>query len=197
VIDARPAGADVLVAHSARRLVFLLAACGDGRRLWILETAPGLTAAQGSRGAVGLVVAWSMTDRMLDAGRTVHGLAPSTYEATLATSLTAGYPMGSLLPPAAGSASRPVAADDVHIAYPAQPYQVEIYAPGHSAATALVAAGAVSDRLTGRRDFCRERFPAGRRGRTRETLPTWLPRGGRPVVKLTVRAVSRCRCLLP
>jgi hypothetical protein len=40
VIDARPAGADVLVANCARRLVFVLAACGDGRRLWILETAP-------------------------------------------------------------------------------------------------------------------------------------------------------------
>jgi len=30
---------------------------------------------------------------------------------------------------------------------------------------------------------------------TCETLPTWLPRGGRPASKVTVRAVSRCRCL--
>jgi hypothetical protein len=32
---------------------------------------------------------------------------------------------------------------NVHIAYPAQPYQVEVYAPGPSAATGLVTAGAV------------------------------------------------------
>jgi hypothetical protein len=38
---------------------------------------------------------------------------------------------------------RPKAATNVHIAYPAQPYQVEVYAPGPSAATGLVTAGAV------------------------------------------------------
>ena len=32
-----------------------------------------------------------MTDRMLEHGRTLDGLAPSTYEATLATSLMVGY----------------------------------------------------------------------------------------------------------
>ena len=41
---------------------------------------------------------FAMTDRMLDEGRNVDGLAPSTYEATLSTSLMVGYPMGSLLP---------------------------------------------------------------------------------------------------
>ena len=41
---------------------------------------------------------FAMTDRMLEHGRTLDGLAPSTYEATLATSLMVGYPMGSLLP---------------------------------------------------------------------------------------------------
>jgi len=41
---------------------------------------------------------FAMTDRALDAGRNTHGLAPSTYEATLATSLLTGYPLGSLLP---------------------------------------------------------------------------------------------------
>jgi hypothetical protein len=46
---------------------------------------------------------FAMTDRILDAGRTVHGLAPSTYEATLASSLTVGYPVGSLLPLGIGS----------------------------------------------------------------------------------------------
>ena len=41
---------------------------------------------------------FAMTDRMLEHGRTLDGLAPSTYEATLAASLMVGYPMGSLLP---------------------------------------------------------------------------------------------------
>jgi hypothetical protein len=41
---------------------------------------------------------FAMTDRMLDEGRTLDGLAPSTYEATLSTSLMVGYPLGSLLP---------------------------------------------------------------------------------------------------
>ena len=47
---------------------------------------------------------FAMTDRMLEQGRTLDGLAPSTYEATLATSLLVGYPMGSLLPLGIGAA---------------------------------------------------------------------------------------------
>lgn len=46
---------------------------------------------------------FAMTDRMLEAARTLDGLAPSTYEATLATSLMVGYPMGSLLPLGVGA----------------------------------------------------------------------------------------------
>jgi hypothetical protein len=46
---------------------------------------------------------FAMTDRMLDAGRTVAGLPPSTYEATLSSSLMVGYPMGSLLPLGVGA----------------------------------------------------------------------------------------------
>jgi hypothetical protein len=41
---------------------------------------------------------FAMTDRALEAGRNVDGLAPSTYEATLASSLMVGYPLGTLLP---------------------------------------------------------------------------------------------------
>jgi hypothetical protein len=41
---------------------------------------------------------FAMTDRALEAGRSVDGLAPSTYEATLASSLMVGYPLGTLLP---------------------------------------------------------------------------------------------------
>jgi hypothetical protein len=40
----------------------------------------------------------AMIDRALTHGRSLAGLAPSTYEATLATSLAYGYPLGSLVP---------------------------------------------------------------------------------------------------
>jgi hypothetical protein len=40
----------------------------------------------------------AMTDRMMEHGRSLAGLAPSTYEATLATTLAIGYPTGSLMP---------------------------------------------------------------------------------------------------
>jgi hypothetical protein len=41
---------------------------------------------------------FAMTDRALEHGRTIDGLPPSSYEATLATSLMVGYPLGTLLP---------------------------------------------------------------------------------------------------
>jgi len=44
----------------------------------------------------------AMLDRYLDHGYNVAGLAPSTYERTLTTSLSTGYPMGSLMPLGAG-----------------------------------------------------------------------------------------------
>jgi hypothetical protein len=40
----------------------------------------------------------AMTDRVMQQGRSLAGLAPSTYEATLATTLAIGYPTGSLMP---------------------------------------------------------------------------------------------------
>jgi hypothetical protein len=40
----------------------------------------------------------AMTDRVMEHGRSLVGLAPSTYEATLATTLAIGYPTGSLMP---------------------------------------------------------------------------------------------------
>jgi hypothetical protein len=40
----------------------------------------------------------AMTDRVLEHGRSLAGLAPSTYEATLATTLAIGYPTGSVMP---------------------------------------------------------------------------------------------------
>src|SRR3954471_22089787 len=40
----------------------------------------------------------AMTDRVMDHGRSMAGLAPSTYEATLATTLAIGYPTASLMP---------------------------------------------------------------------------------------------------
>jgi hypothetical protein len=40
----------------------------------------------------------AMTDRVMEHGRSLAGLAPSTYEATMATTLAIGYPTGSLMP---------------------------------------------------------------------------------------------------
>ena len=44
----------------------------------------------------------AMLDRFLGHGYNVSGLAPSTYERTLTTSLSTGYPMGSLMPVGVG-----------------------------------------------------------------------------------------------
>lgn len=66
---------------------------------------------------------FAMTDRMLEHGRTLDGLAPSTYEATLATSLMVGYPMGSLLPLGIGAALV-----DQDVAWVFQPYLAVIAA---------------------------------------------------------------------
>jgi hypothetical protein len=44
----------------------------------------------------------ALADRILDHGRNLAGLPPSTYEATLGVNLAHGYPLGSLLPLAIG-----------------------------------------------------------------------------------------------
>ena len=49
----------------------------------------------------------AMLDRAMQHGYNVAGLAPSTYEATLKTSLALGYPLGSLLPLGVGRALVP------------------------------------------------------------------------------------------
>jgi hypothetical protein len=41
---------------------------------------------------------FAMTDRAMEHARSLAGLAPSTYEATLATTLALGYPTGALMP---------------------------------------------------------------------------------------------------
>jgi hypothetical protein len=41
---------------------------------------------------------FAMTDRVMNHARSLAGLAPSTYEATLATTIKTGYPTGSLMP---------------------------------------------------------------------------------------------------
>src|SRR5581483_9878390 len=46
----------------------------------------------------------AMLDRFMGHGYSLAGLAPSTYQATLATSLAYGYPMGSLVPLGIGHA---------------------------------------------------------------------------------------------
>lgn len=45
----------------------------------------------------------ALTDRIMDAGRSVEGLPPSSYEATLAFNLEKGYPIGAFLPLGVGS----------------------------------------------------------------------------------------------
>jgi hypothetical protein len=47
---------------------------------------------------------FALTDRVLEHGRSLSGLAPSSYEATLAVNLANGYPVGSLLPLGIGNA---------------------------------------------------------------------------------------------
>jgi len=59
----------------------------------------------------------ALTDRVMDHGRSLHGLAPSTYEATLSFNLGDGYPIGAFLP--LGVGSRLVATD---VAWVIQPY---------------------------------------------------------------------------
>src|SRR5262249_55863617 len=60
---------------------------------------------------------FAMLDRVETAGRSLAGLAPSTYEATLATSLAYGYPIGSFAP--LGVAQRLLGTD---VAWLWQPY---------------------------------------------------------------------------
>jgi hypothetical protein len=45
----------------------------------------------------------ALTDHVLEHGRDLHGLAPSSYEATLAVNLAQGYPTGALLPLGVGA----------------------------------------------------------------------------------------------
>jgi hypothetical protein len=59
----------------------------------------------------------TFTDRVMDAGRSLDGLAPSTYEATLAVNIGDGYPVGVFLP--VGIASVLTGQD---VAWTIQPY---------------------------------------------------------------------------
>ncbi|TMK75815.1 MAG: hypothetical protein E6G48_00745 [Actinobacteria bacterium] len=59
----------------------------------------------------------ALTDRVMEHGRSLDGLAPSTYEATLAFNLGSGYPVGVLLP--LGIARELVGQD---VAWVIQPY---------------------------------------------------------------------------
>jgi hypothetical protein len=59
----------------------------------------------------------ALTDHVMESGRSVDGLAPSTYEATLAFNLADGYPIGAFLPLGVGSAL-----SGVDVAWVIQPY---------------------------------------------------------------------------
>ena len=60
---------------------------------------------------------FALTDRVMEHGRSLEGLAPSSYEATLAFNLADGYPVGAFLPLGVG---RAVVGQDV--AWVFQPY---------------------------------------------------------------------------
>ena len=59
----------------------------------------------------------ALTDRVMEHGRSLDGLAPSTYEATLSFNLGAGYPVGAFVPLGVGAA---LVGEDV--AWVIQPY---------------------------------------------------------------------------
>src|SRR5207253_2305474 len=46
----------------------------------------------------------ALTDRVMEHGRSLHGLAPSSYEGILASFLPFGYPIGALMPFGVGKA---------------------------------------------------------------------------------------------
>lgn len=58
----------------------------------------------------------AITDRVLEHGRELDGLAPSSYEATLAVNLAQGYPTGALLP--LGAVARLVGTDAAWVFHP-------------------------------------------------------------------------------
>jgi len=58
----------------------------------------------------------ALTDRVLEHGRDLDGLAPSSYEATLAVNLAQGYPTGALLP--LGVGARLVGTDPAWVFHP-------------------------------------------------------------------------------
>ena len=83
----------------------------------------------------------AFTDRVLDHGRDLNGLAPSSYEATLAVNVANGYPLGAVLP--LGIGARLVGTDP---AWVWQPYLS--FAAALLAITSVVLAGRVlSSRL--------------------------------------------------
>ena len=96
----------------------------------------------------------ALTDRTLEEGRSVDGLAPSSYEATLATNLGGGYPVGAFLPLGIGAE---LVGEDV--AWVFQPYIAFVAALLALALYAL--ARPLVRRLVGSRLRRRRRGPAG------------------------------------
>jgi hypothetical protein len=67
----------------------------------------------------------ALTDRVMEHGRSLEGLPPSTYEATLDFNLDEGYPVGAFLPLGVGAALT-----GVDVAWLVQPYIAFWAAPG-------------------------------------------------------------------
>jgi hypothetical protein len=70
----------------------------------------------------------ALTDRVMEHGRSLDGLAPSTYEATLAINLGDGYPVGALLP--LGVAGNLVGADIAWLIHPYMAFLAAVLALG-------------------------------------------------------------------
>src|SRR6266576_6683085 len=98
---------------------FLLSPRWKGRKLdrWAVASALAVFAAfaapvviSGAAGFAGYIklddtATWlAITDHVMQHGRNLHGLAPSSYEATLAFNLPSGYPIGAFLPLGVGRA---------------------------------------------------------------------------------------------
>jgi hypothetical protein len=138
----------------------------------------------------------AMLDRAMHHGYNVAGLPPSTYEATLNTSLAYGYPLGSLLPLGVG---RTVVAEDA--AWLWQPYLTFLAALLALGLYQLVVGLVGSPRLRALTAFIGAQaallYGYALWGGVKELATTALVVLGAALVPLTVRSLERARTVLP
>ena len=114
-------------ARSSARSIRATLGPGDRLRARGLRRLRGADRALGQATFAGFIklddtATWmALTDRVMEHGRSLSGLAPSTYEATLAFNLGKGYPIGAFLP--LGVARELVGQD---VAWVIQPYMASL-----------------------------------------------------------------------